>query len=104
MDGLYLMRVVAIEDGTYGSTGVVVLQDGKIRGGGANLYYIGSYSANGGRVKGELIVNTHTPYPGDQLFFGASEIGVGFSGTYERDEASWFATALHRKRSISLRC
>jgi hypothetical protein len=74
---------VAVEDRTY----VVVRQDGKIGGGGANPYYTGSYSADGGRVKGELIVNTHTPYPGDQLFFGAAEIGVGFSGTYERDKA-----------------
>jgi hypothetical protein len=104
-NGLYLLSVRALDGAEYASTGMVVVRDGTILGAGAgpHIFYTGSYSFKDGRVKGEIVVNTHTPAPGDQLFFGATDVGVGISGTYEGDEAEWLITALHGKRSISLR-
>jgi hypothetical protein len=102
-NGLYLLNVRALDGAEYVSTGMVVVRDGTILGAGPHIYYTGSYSFKDGRVKGEIVINTHTPSPGDQLFFGATDVGVGISGTYEGDEAEWSITALHRKTSISLR-
>jgi hypothetical protein len=102
-NGLYLVRVRALDGVDWLGLGVAVLRDGKILGGGSHTYYTGSYSYKDGRVKGELLLNTHTPPPSDSLFYGAGNVGVGVTGTYDDgDEAEWFGTALLRKRSISL--
>jgi hypothetical protein len=101
--GLYSVRVKALDVDWLG-LGVAVLRDGNIVGGGPYTYYTGSYSYKDGRVKGQLLLNTHTPAPSDSLFYGARNVGVGITGAYDDgDEAEWFATALLRKRSISLR-
>jgi hypothetical protein len=83
-----------------GNTGVMMLQDGSIRGGDAFFDYIGAYSAANGRWKGELVNREHTPALGDRPLFGGHEVGIGFSGTYDHEGAEGEATALAGKRSI----
>jgi hypothetical protein len=83
-----------------GNTGVMMLQDGSIRGGDAFFDYIGAYSAANGRWKGELVNREHTASRGERPVFGGHEVGIGFSGTYDRDGAEGEATALVGKRSI----
>jgi hypothetical protein len=83
-----------------GNTGVMLLHDGRIRGGDAFFDYIGAYTAANGRWKGELVNREHTAAKGDRPIFGGHEVGIGFSGTYDGEGAEGEATALAGKRSI----
>ena len=60
----------------------------------------GAYTSANGKWKGELVNREHTVAKGDRPLFGGHEVGIGFSGTYDRDGAQGEATALAGKRSI----
>jgi hypothetical protein len=99
-NGLYSIHIRMLDGIDAGNTGVMMLQDGRIRGGDAFFDYIGAYSAANGKWKGELINREHTPAGSDRPLFSGHEVGIGFSGTYDRDGAEGEATALAGKRSI----
>ena len=99
-----IQRAAAVLDGIDGgNTGVMLLHDGRIRGGDAFFDYIGAYSAANGRWKGEIVNREHTTSVGQRPLFGGHEVGIGFSGTYDHDSAEGEATALAGKRSIRFR-
>jgi hypothetical protein len=99
-NGLYSIHIRMLDGIDGGNTGVMVLNDGKIRGGDAFFDYIGSYASSDGRWKGELINHEHTPSQGVRPVFGGHEVGIGFSGSYDEEGAVGEATALAGKRSI----
>ena len=99
-NGLYSLHIRMLDGVDGGNTGVMVLHDGRIRGGDAFFDYIGSYTAANGRWKGEIVNHEHTPSQGERPVFGGYEVGIGFSGTYTDDGADGEATALAGKRSI----
>jgi len=100
-NGLYSIHVT-LQDGRSGKgSGVVMFQDGKILGGDAYLYYVGSYIAKADNTfKGEVLVQRHTRSPdASPLFGGPSPVGVGVSGTYTENSAVMDGTALVGKAS-----
>jgi hypothetical protein len=99
-NGLYSIHIRMLDGIDGGNTGVMVLHNGRIRGGDAYFDYIGSYTSANGRWKGELINHEHTPSQGERPVFGGYEVGIGFSGSYTDDGAVGEATALAGKRSI----
>jgi hypothetical protein len=99
-NGLYSIHIRMLDGIDGGNTGVMVLHDGKIRGGDAFFDYVGAYTSANGRWKGEIINHEHTPSRGERPVFGGHEVGIGFSGTYTDDGAVGEATALAGKRSI----
>jgi hypothetical protein len=99
-NGLYSIHIRMLDGIDGGNTGVMVLHNGRIRGGDAFFDYIGSYTSANGRWKGELINHEHTSSQGERPVFGGYEVGIGFSGTYTADGAVGEATALVGKRSI----
>jgi hypothetical protein len=99
-NGLYSIHIRLLDGIDGGNTGVMVLHDGRIRGGDAFFDYIGAYTSANGRWKGELINHEHTASQGVRPVFGGYEVGIGFSGTYTDDGAVAEATALAGKRSI----
>jgi hypothetical protein len=99
-NGLYSIHIRMLDGIDGGNTGVMVLYDGRIRGGDAFFDYIGSYTSANGRWKGELVNHEHTPSQGERPVFGGHEVGIGFSGTYTDQGAVAEATALAGKRSI----
>ncbi|MDE5458035.1 hypothetical protein GWE18_35545 [Bradyrhizobium sp. CSA112] len=99
-NGLYSIHIRMLDGIDAGNTGVMLLQDGRIRGGDAFFDYIGAYSAANGKWKGELINREHTPAGSERPLFAGHEVGIGFSGTYDDDGAEGEATALAGKRSI----
>ena len=99
-NGLYSTHIRMLDGIDGGNTGVMVLHDGRIRGGDAFFDYIGAYSSANGRWKGELVNHEHTPSRGERPVFGGYEVGIGFSGTYTDEGAVAEATALAGKRSI----
>jgi hypothetical protein len=99
-NGLYSIHIRMLDGLDGGNTGVMVLHDGRIRGGDGFFDYIGAYSSANGRWKGELVNHEHTPSQGERPVFGGYEVGIGFSGTYTDEGAVAEATALAGKRSI----
>ena len=99
-NGLYSIHIRMLDGIDGGNTGVMVLHDGRIRGGDAFFDYVGSYTSANGKWKGELVNHEHTPSQGERPVFGGYEVGIGFSGTYSDDGAVGEATALAGKRSI----
>jgi hypothetical protein len=99
-NGLYSIHIRMLDGIDGGNTGVMMLHDGRIRGGDAFFDYIGAYTSANGKWKGELVNHEHTPSQGERPVFGGHEVGIGFSGTYTDEGAVAEATALVGKRSI----
>jgi hypothetical protein len=76
-----------------------VLRDGRIFGGSSLFYLVGSYSCSGGRWKGELTQQEHSPAP---LTSATARriVTAEFTGTYTDEGAEFEATALVGKRSL----
>jgi hypothetical protein len=101
-NGLYSITTNGFDGVDWPPGGVVVLQNGMLLGGGSFTYFVGSYSLKDGIVKGDCVINPHTPPPPNHLYFNAKDIGVGLSGTYEGDQAELTATVLIGTRSLTL--
>jgi hypothetical protein len=99
-NGLYSIHVV-LQDGRSGKgSGVVLFRDGKILGGDAFLFYVGSYTTKDNTFKGEILVQRHTPSPdATPLFGGPNPVGIGVSGTFTDTSADMTGTALVGKAS-----
>ena len=102
VNGLYSIHIRLLDGITGGLTGVMLLHDGRILGGDAFFYYLGSYVSENGRWKGQILNQEHTPAKGDNPIFGGYEVGIGFSGTCDDQGALLEATALAGKRSLRL--
>ncbi len=102
INGLYSIHLRMLDGVDGGLTGVMLLNNGHILGGDASFYYLGSYTASGGRWKGQILNQEHTPARNENPVFGGHEVGIGFSGTYDGEEAVLDATALAGKRSLRL--
>lgn len=102
VNGLYSARIRALDGVDAGLSGVMLLMNGRILGGDAFFYYLGSYSSAGGRWKGEIVNQEHTPAKGENPVFGGYEVGIGFSGTCSKDSAELEGIALAGKRSLRL--
>jgi len=102
VNGLYSIHIRALDGIDGGLSGVMLLIDGRILGGDAFFYYLGSYSAADGRWKGEILNQEHTPAVGEIPVFGGHEVGIGFSGTCHGEGAELEGIALAGKRSLRL--
>ncbi|MGH6741020.1 MAG: GrlR family regulatory protein [Bradyrhizobium sp.] len=102
VNGLYSIQLRMLDGVDGGLTGVMLLNNGRILGGDAFFYYIGSYTSENGRWKGQILNQEHTPAKGENPVFGGREVGIGFSGTCDEEGALLEATALAGKRSLRL--
>lgn len=102
VNGLYSLRLRVLDGVDGGFTGVMLLNDGRILGGDAFFYYLGTYTSAHGRWKGQILNREHTLAKGENPLFGGHEVGIGFSGTYDDKGALLEATALAGKRSLRL--
>jgi hypothetical protein len=81
---------MSIENGTYVVTfgtpagqggGVIILQDGKLRGGDGAMIYIGSYNEpQPGHIDADVRVETHTQWPGQTSVFGLPTVNIKLAG------------------------
>lgn len=110
-NGLYSVHVFML-DGVRGrDSGILILRDGTIIGGGPYFWSCGSYVVgevtwNGqGTWKGQLRTNQHTPLadPFARPLLGGREVTSGFSGTFADGRAEVFGTTLAGARSLSFR-
>jgi hypothetical protein len=99
-NGLYFYSSKALDGVVGGADGVMVLRDGKMLGGTSFFYFIGTYSSSGGKWKGELTDQEHTPAPTALPTAGKGVAAFGFNGTYTDEGAQFYATALVGKQSL----
>lgn len=98
-NGLYALSV-EIQDGLEGGDhGVVMLRDGTIRGGDSFFYFSGTYSCSGGKWKGEVTSQEHTPALATRLF-ARKVASIGFTGMYTDEGAESDNIALLGKQSV----
>jgi hypothetical protein len=102
VNGLYSIHIRMLDGVDGGLTGVMLLNDGRILGGDASFYYLGTYTSENGRWKGQILNQEHSPARGENPVFGGHEVGIGFSGTCDDQGALLDATALAGKRSLRL--
>jgi hypothetical protein len=102
VNGLYSIHGRMLDGADDNLDGVMLLNEGRILGGDAFFYYLGTYSSVHGRWKGEILSQEHTPAKGQHPIFGGHEVGIGFSGSCDQNGASLEATALAGKRSVRL--
>lgn len=102
VNGLYSIHIRILDGVDGGLTGVMLLHNGRILGGDAFFYYLGTYTSAHGRWKGQILNQEHTPAKGEHPIFGGHEVGIGFSGTCNGQGAELEATALAGKRSLRL--
>ena len=103
INGLYSIHLRTLDGVDGGLTGVMLLSNGRILGGDAFFYYLGTYSSEKGRWKGQILNQEHTPAKGENPVFGGHEVGIGFSGTCDEEGARLEAIALAGKRSLRMR-
>jgi hypothetical protein len=102
VNGLYSIHIRMLDGIEGGLTGVMLLHDGRILGGDASFYYLGTYTSANGRWKGEMLNQEHTPAKAEVPVFGGYEVGIGFVGTCDDWGGSLEATAFVGKRSVRL--
>jgi hypothetical protein len=100
-NGLYSIHVDLLDGRAGKGSGVVLFRDGKILGGDAYLFYVGTYVNAGEGFKGEVTVSQHTPSPDANPLFGGQRepVGIGVSGTASGGSAVMHGTALVGKSS-----
>jgi len=101
-NGLYSISTKLLDGVAGGATGISVLHNGRMLGGGSFLYHIGSYHCSGGKWKGEVTSQEHTPNFKFRPFAG-HVASMGVAGTYTDESAEFEATALVGKRSLRLK-
>lgn len=81
-DGLYK---VLFQTPLGAGAGVVHLQAGKIRGGDAALYYVGSYQSDGEKFSADVVTDRHTQMPGIVSVFGKDKVHIRLTGKVSGD-------------------
>jgi hypothetical protein len=102
INGLYSIHIQLLDGVEGGLTGVMLLNNGRILGGDAFFYYLGTYTSEKGRWKGQILNQEHTSAMGENPVFGGREVGIGFAGTCDAEGAVLEATAFAGKRSLRL--
>lgn len=102
-NGLYSIHMNML-DGVKGrDSGVLILRDGVLLGGGPHFWSIGSYTVGNGTWKGHLNTDQHTGFadPFTRPLFAGEVVSSGFTGTFTDDAAEAFGTVLVGQRSLS---
>jgi len=66
-------------------SGIVVLETGRVLGGDAQYFYVGSYSVEAGIVKANVTI-THYAGPPNTIFGQAKSVTLNFSGKPAHDK------------------
>ncbi|MBV8849233.1 MAG: hypothetical protein JOZ16_06570 [Methylobacteriaceae bacterium] len=102
-DGLYSIHVQLGDGRERKGSGVLVFNNGTILGGDAFLFYTGHYAVTGSTVRGEVIVNQHTPSHDANPIFGGADVGIGFSGAFDDQQATISGMGLVGSHSMIFR-
>ena len=99
-NGLYSIHIRMLDGIDGGNTGVMMLKDGRIRGGDAYFDISAPTPQRTADGKARSSTGSTRRASGERPLFDGHEVGIGFSGTYDDKGAEGEATALAGKRSI----
>lgn len=68
--------------------GVVHAVDGKMWGGDASMYYVGSYTIDGDKITATVNTDAHSTYPGSGSVFGTNKVTIQIDGTFSGDNVT----------------
>jgi hypothetical protein len=106
-NGLYPVHIHMLDSVKGRDSGVLVLRDGVLIGGGPYLFLVDrlSYTLGNWTWKGHLRTDQHTSFadPFVRPLFAGQEVTSGFSGTFADDQAEVFGTTLVGSRRLSFR-
>jgi hypothetical protein len=74
-------------------TGVVYAQAGKMWGGDAALYYVGTYTQSGENLSAHVETNRHSQVPGVVPVFGIDKVTIKLEGSVKGDTVTCQGTA-----------
>ena len=89
-EGLYAIRF-RTRLGT--GSGIVVLQDGRFRGGDSRMAYSGRYCFSGDMFSADLLVEKHTDVSGMRSLFGLDRFSLALHGNFSGDVAELIAVS-----------
>jgi T3SS negative regulator,GrlR len=89
-DGLYKVTFYTPR-GT--GTGVVTLLDGRVRGGNASNFYLGTYVSDGEHVSAQVTTRVHTRISGTVFLFGVESAHIRLSGSLRGSTGHFTGTA-----------
>jgi hypothetical protein len=75
--GLYKISTEFLDGVVISNVHVLILRDGKLRGGGPYFYTVGSYTCSDGKWKGEATTQEHTRFLGKHPWVG-KVVTLGF--------------------------
>ena len=84
-NGLY--KVAFATQGGSGA-GVVVLDNGAVRGGDSMMFYVGRYVVEGGEFSATVLADTHSTVPGMGSVFGVNKVNIALKGKVGEDTAT----------------
>src|SRR5580700_7465704 len=82
-EGLYQINFKTPGGGP--GAGVIVLENGTIRGGDSMLFYRGTFSESGDKFTAHVVTGKHTTIPGMNSVFGRDIVTITLSGTTSAD-------------------
>jgi hypothetical protein len=68
--------------------GVVHAVDGRMWGGDAGLYYVGTYTTDGDRLNATVATERHTNHPGVVSVFGVDKVTINLDGQIAGDSVN----------------
>jgi hypothetical protein len=89
VNGLYSIHIRMLDGVEGGLTGVMLLNDGRILGGDASFYYLGTYTSEKGRWKGQILNQEHTPAMGRTPSSAAMKSASAFPAPATRRARCW---------------
>jgi hypothetical protein len=98
-NGLFHITVEMLDGIQGGNQGVMVLRDGRLRGGDSFFYAYGTYTAANGKWKGEVTNQEHSPTFGARPNWDRKVVTIGFTGIYTDDSAEGDGMALAGKQA-----
>lgn len=66
-------------------TGVVFAQAGRLWGGDAGMYYVGTFTNNNGQMEGNVKTGRHTNALGTDSVFGIDNVNINLRGNVNGD-------------------
>lgn len=91
IEALWSVKFIVPNNGAYGA-GVVVLENGLIRGGDSNYYYLGNFEVRDGGIRAS--VNIHHYFgPLNNVFGPLTQVEVSLSGGIAYDRFTMTGTA-----------
>lgn len=73
--------------------GVIVVDEGSIKGGDGSIYYVGSFQENGTDILANVDFALHTNWPGAQSVFGINSGSIVLAGISAGDSAQLAGTS-----------